>query len=1192
MVKLSNTTKKGLKRVSTILVAGATIAFLSGVAFVPFGASADTLQDQIAALQAQIAALQAQLNSLLQQVGGGQTGGAAVSCNFTRNLYLGVVGDDVKCLQQYLNSAGFTLASSGPGSPGNETTYFGPLTKAAVVKWQEANAANVLAPLGLTAGTGYWGPSSIGYYQTLVAQGGGETPSPGESPSPTPGVVTVSLSPDNPSARTITKNAYGEKVMVVRFTGTGKVMEMTFKRGGPGAVADYDNLYIYDGARRITGGRTPSSATGEVTFVGLDVEVNGTKDLALVADHSGTSGDVNYWELTNVKLDSGEVSGLPLQSNEFTISGSSSGTINVDKVGSVADPKVGQQNALLSEFKITANTEAANVKRIQLINGGDVSNSKITNLYLEVNGEKVADGYMTDDDYAVFEFPDGYTIAKGANRTFKLYGDVGGKKGETIKFYVEHASDVYAVGDQFGFGMKPTIDSDFDDSTNTHALTLQGGTLTITFNGPTSTNVGTDTSDTVLARYSFTSQADIEVKKMRLVVCWDDDGDGTYDDAADTTDGIGDLEDIKVVDEDTGVVVVGPVDGSSFTSSEATGCPDSAKGAAKTFTDTFDLTAGQTRNFKVTADIKAANSNSSKAALASGDKIKVVLDGYGESDLVGTSGDVSVMKYAGTNTAVDDSDILPNTDLAGNEMTLQSSSLTLGLAASPKSTTYVRGSTDVEAVGFTFAASLASDLTVTDITLTGYVADSGSTLTKGVGTGVDDSLSVGNLVSAVKLYDGDTGTLLSDTPSANNLNSDTGTVVFDNLNWTIPAGSTKRLLVKVDLSSNDTSGSSDVFSFDIDATSDVTAIDNSNSTVNAGNSDPNGATSPNVITTVADSGHVFVTAAPDMPTTGAMYWGQSDALFAVYRVRATNEGFYIERLNINSGDVAANVTNNIENVKVRYTNKAGDTLTAVGSLNSSASVSFGFTGDNRPYVPKDSSIDIEVLADLKTKAQGATSEVDFSLDFSGASADEFRAVGEGSGTVIQGKDTTGDDTDSVTANDQYVYRVYPEFVQESLAASEPVGTKDVLKFTIKAHGLSDSRLLFDDPSSVALKFEAVASGGSSTNLTANLYDVSTGELLASTTVTAAQDPSSNSSVSFTNWERDVEIAGGSQKTFRVEVGFNNFLDKSDYFQLVLRDEAGVITYVDGARSNEDNQVDNVAGVFNLLPMNGPIFTKQ
>ncbi len=56
--------------------------------------------------------------------------------SFQRNLSLQMVGEDVRSLQKYLNSNGFVIASSGPGSVGNETSIYGPLTKATVTRFQ------------------------------------------------------------------------------------------------------------------------------------------------------------------------------------------------------------------------------------------------------------------------------------------------------------------------------------------------------------------------------------------------------------------------------------------------------------------------------------------------------------------------------------------------------------------------------------------------------------------------------------------------------------------------------------------------------------------------------------------------------------------------------------------------------------------------------------------------------------------------------------------------------------------------------------------------------------------------------------------------------------------------------------------------------------------------------------------------
>lgn len=58
---------------------------------------------------------------------------------FTRNLKIGLTGNDVKELQKFLNNHGFVIAISGSGSLGNETDRFGLLTKLALIKFQKAH---------------------------------------------------------------------------------------------------------------------------------------------------------------------------------------------------------------------------------------------------------------------------------------------------------------------------------------------------------------------------------------------------------------------------------------------------------------------------------------------------------------------------------------------------------------------------------------------------------------------------------------------------------------------------------------------------------------------------------------------------------------------------------------------------------------------------------------------------------------------------------------------------------------------------------------------------------------------------------------------------------------------------------------------------------------------------------------------
>ncbi|MFB6212772.1 MAG: peptidoglycan-binding protein, partial [Candidatus Magasanikbacteria bacterium] len=80
--------------------------------------------------------------------------------NFSRNLELGNEGPAVKKLQVYLNNHGYKLAKKGPGSPGNETNYFGPKTRRALKEFQVDHSSKILAPVGLENATGYFGPST------------------------------------------------------------------------------------------------------------------------------------------------------------------------------------------------------------------------------------------------------------------------------------------------------------------------------------------------------------------------------------------------------------------------------------------------------------------------------------------------------------------------------------------------------------------------------------------------------------------------------------------------------------------------------------------------------------------------------------------------------------------------------------------------------------------------------------------------------------------------------------------------------------------------------------------------------------------------------------------------------------------------------------------------------------------------
>jgi len=114
-------------------------------------ATAAELQALIQQLQEQIASLKLQLSQLQQ---------APVTwCHtFNVNLKYGDSGDEVKALQVALHKEGFTPIpyQEGDKNYGNFEDY----TASAVVAFQEKYASEVLAPWGLTHGTGFVGPTT------------------------------------------------------------------------------------------------------------------------------------------------------------------------------------------------------------------------------------------------------------------------------------------------------------------------------------------------------------------------------------------------------------------------------------------------------------------------------------------------------------------------------------------------------------------------------------------------------------------------------------------------------------------------------------------------------------------------------------------------------------------------------------------------------------------------------------------------------------------------------------------------------------------------------------------------------------------------------------------------------------------------------------------------------------------------
>lgn len=726
------------------------------------------------------------------------------------------------------------------------------------------------------------------------------------------GTVTVSLASDTPAGATLPKGSSGS--MLAKFNLVGGSSAVTINglrvhRVGVGSTSDFSNVYLYDAnGTRLTTGRTINSTSNTVEFNGLNLAVGAgqTVPVVIVGDvacsgtncASTTSGGQHAFEIMDaasvvMPTTTGmTISGsFPVRANTFVIGTSAAARLDVQKGSTPADANVGSTQVEVSNFKLIANTNDIEVRRVTLFQGGDISNSDLRNFNLYQGSTLVASAAsITGNGQIVLNFTPPYVIPSGNTRVFSLKADVSGRSGRAIKTYVEYSTDIYAVDKTYGSGALVCINTSaagcsssgatFDGtSSNFITLNTRGGQFTVAFNGPATQNVAKGQNGVVLYRFALTSQSSqLEVRNLYVVVGSTDGGQVCNGTAATTCDEDF-VKNVRIRDVATGATVQGPTSptGGAITGTGAT--------STITFSNSIYLNAGQTRNFEVVADLSSTS----------------------DTDFVDHSFVVKLNTFNTNDIRVVDtgeyltpsSSVVPNAVITGNVMTVKASSLTVGLASSPSSMTVVKKQTLVPSLGMSFQAGAQSNVLVTAVKVTGQAS-----FTTSISAAAASQLAT--TVNSCALYEGDTVRSDSKTPDSS------GVMNFTNLNWRVERGANKTLVVKCTMASVlGGSGSTNKFSLGlVNGSADVTAQDDDSNTVSPTVTtalDANGDNSaPSIVMTVKSAG--TVTIASDsmqqstilVPVPGAWY------PVAQFSASAQNEDVRIERLVVTTtGDAAS-----------------------------------------------------------------------------------------------------------------------------------------------------------------------------------------------------------------------------------------------------------------------------------------------
>lgn len=406
---------------------------------------------------------------------------AASVCPFAwdRNLRIGMYGNDVKALQQFLNQeTKTTIAASGAGSPGNETQTFGPATARAVSAFQELYASDILTPAGLSKGSGFFGTGTRAKANMLCAASqAAVVPSTqpntsAQTASAASAIAADSLTVSDPGqpATSIAPSDAGALFLSFTLSAGSKdvtVSNVTITRSGLGSDAAFASFGLWD---------EDGMQVGSVASLGSDHTAVFRRQFTIPA---GTSRTFEVWanmhsnlsdyegqmpaiQLTALQASSPITGTLPLRGTMQSINGTltiggADLTVSPYDPGVARDRYINDKNVILSGIRITAHSqENLSFDSIMWTQSGTAGPNDIEHVRTVVNGVEyptVPNAYF-DRKYVTF-FDPGIIIQKGNTVDVYVLADLkttGANR--TVQFDINDINaDLGLSGTLYGFGV-------------------------------------------------------------------------------------------------------------------------------------------------------------------------------------------------------------------------------------------------------------------------------------------------------------------------------------------------------------------------------------------------------------------------------------------------------------------------------------------------------------------------------------------------------------------------------------------------------------------------------------------------------------------------------------------------------------------------------------------------------------------
>lgn len=1081
-----------MKKIASVGIAAVTAVSMTGV-FTP----AQAQSVDINALLAQIA----QLTALVAQLQAAQ-GGSVVSTSytFTQNLTLGSTGSEAKALQQFLNANGAQVSATGAGSPGNESSYFGPATKAALAKWQAAN--------GVSPASGYFGPITRAKIASL---GGGTTGGGTVVIVPTESFLKVESA--GPVANSLPSSSLYNKVLTLKLT-AGKdgatVNGLTVTRGGYVANTNISGVSVWDDAGTRYGNiLTALTADGKATisFGSSPVMIGAgqTKYLSVAINlaSGATSGTVNFSVTASSDVsvaNSVPVQGsFPLTGSTFTlVDGSASlGDVRVDdqsvsglsSTSGDGNIEVGQTDREVFKIQFNQNNskEAIKLEKLTLYAEGTLRDTDFKNWKLySPEGNVLATTEKSSDRYITFNLTTPYSIDKGLSKTLTVKTDVVDGSGYYFRLSVQNDYDMVVKGVTTGSTLQPK-DSSGNELTQSDTQNANGyfkvkaGLLTVSkAAGSPSGSVAPSSQNVVLAKFDLKSAGEkLEVRKMGLQV-QKDDASGAL--ALTGT--------INVKDATTGETYLSI--SADTTGIHATSSPAITTSTMDTYLQNLSsyiiIEAGATKTIEVTGTV------SSNAAAT---------DDY----------TVKVGRFYTKRSSTNDFTYLADSVYSGNQITVGDVTLTVTKNAAFASTNRAKSANGVKIGEFVLQASSADDVRVNSINF---------------------DVASSSYIQNMKLMDGTTqlGNTIG-TPASNSNNFTT--------NLTISKSQSKVLSLYADVLSSATDNDSFYASV---ASAGVSGYGVSSS--KSLSSTPSAALALQTITVKSPT--LTIAASASKPTSKIVLAGQKGVELNQFRFEAFNEDLTLRKITVQMLSATSSGTSTIGtatstagNFSMLYLYNGNDLLQSASVNSQTGKVLFALDSSKYVTLPQSQQKTLTLKADISDSGIMTPTSVLAVMVNSSSTTD--MEVYSSQGQLAEGSIAV---TSSSTSNYFLFHDAAPVITNALTNATGKIGqaTDVVGKFTIGNSAPANGRTLTLESFAVVASLSLSPSSSSSvTNF--RLYDENDqliGTSSATTIYGYGVTASSTATITFAStsgaWVTQ-EIGAGASKTYTVKADTSN-----------------------------------------------------